>query len=124
MSISPQTGPLDPCSEHDGDPPRGGGLRIDALGPPPGLQVSGEVDRTTRRLWQEALSELVSGGGDRHLYLSGLTFIDVRGAWLLEQSARALVGGGRLFLHSAPYCLRSVLALIGSDSVSIEVKTK
>ncbi|GAA3020100.1 STAS domain-containing protein [Streptosporangium longisporum] len=124
MPISPQTGPLDPASDHDGDPPPSGGLRIDPLGPPPGLQVSGEIDRTTRRVWQEALSELVRGGGDRHLYLSGLTFIDVRGAWLLEQSARALVGGGRLFLHSAPYCLRSVLALIGSDSVSIEVKTK
>lgn len=124
MSISPQTGPLTSRPPHDGDSPPAGGLRIDPLGPPPGLKVSGEVDRTTRRVWQEALSELVTGGGDRHLYLSGLTFIDVRGAWLLEQAARALVGGGRLFLHGAPYCLRSVLALIGSDSVSIEVKTK
>ncbi|MFF5207867.1 STAS domain-containing protein [Streptosporangium sp. NPDC000396] len=98
-------------------------LRIDPLTAPAGLRVSGEVDRTTRKAWEEALGGLVIGGGDMHLDLSELTFIDVRGAWLLTEVARGLPHGKKVFLHRAPYCLRFVLTLIGSEPSPIEVET-
>ncbi|WP_433246069.1 STAS domain-containing protein [Streptosporangium sp. CA-135522] len=96
---------------------------MDLAGAPARPKVSGEIDRTTRGAWQEALGTLVARGEDVHLDLSGLTFIDVRGAWLLIEAARGLPAGKKVFLHRTPYCLRSVLALIGSDPFPIEVET-
>ncbi|GAA2894294.1 hypothetical protein GCM10010517_58960 [Streptosporangium fragile] len=121
-----QTGPCESPSAGGAVPgrPGRGSLRIAPLMTPAGLKVSGEVDRTTRGIWQEALGGLVTGGGDLHLDLSELTFIDVRGAWLLTQAARDLPSGNRMFLHRSPYCLRSVLTLIGSDPSPIEVEIR
>ncbi|WP_271219515.1 STAS domain-containing protein [Streptosporangium carneum] len=85
--------------------------------------MSGEIDRTTRKPWEQALEELVVVGRDMHLELSDLTFIDVRGTWLLAEAAYSLPTGKKVVLHHPPYCLRSVLALIGSFPSPIEVET-
>lgn len=98
-------------------------LHLDLTDPPVRLKVSGDIDRTTRRLWEEALGGLVTKGDDMHIDLSGLLFVDVRGTWLLAEAARGLPRGKKVFLYHAPYCLRSVLALIGPDSSPIEVET-
>ncbi|MEV7007247.1 STAS domain-containing protein [Streptosporangium sp. NPDC051022] len=98
-------------------------LRIVPLRRLPGLRVSGEIDRRTRRPWESALEELVAAGRDMHLELSDLTFIDVRGTWLLAEAAHNLPLGKKVVLHHPPYCLRSVLALIGSFPSPIEVET-
>ena len=128
VSIWPESGHPGPHSATEVDHPASGvhepdfeGLRIDRLN---GLKVSGEIDRTTREIWQEALGGLVASGGDMHLDLAELTFIDVQGAWLLAQAARDLPAESRVFLHRSPYCLRSVLTLIGSDPSPIEVETR
>lgn len=98
-------------------------LRIVPLQASRGLQVSGEIDRTTRKPWEEALNGLVVAGRDMHLELSDLTFIDVRGTCLLAEAAHSLPTGRKVVLHHPPYCLRSVLALIGSLPSPIEVET-
>jgi ABC-type transporter Mla MlaB component len=128
VSIWPESGHLGPLSAVEVDRPASGvhgpdfeGLRIDPLN---GLKVSGEIDHTTRKIWQEALGGLVASGGDMHLDLAELTFIDVRGAWLLAKAARDLPSESKVYLHRSPYCLRSVLTLIGSDPSPIEVETR
>ncbi|GAB2450544.1 hypothetical protein GCM10027187_17760 [Streptosporangium sandarakinum] len=98
------------------------GLRISVLAAPVRLKVSGEIDRTTRVPWAQALDGLTLGGDDMHLDLSELTFIDVRGVWLLTEAARNLPSGKKVYLHHSPYCLRSVLTLIGSDPSPIQVE--
>ncbi|MBB2914677.1 hypothetical protein FHS43_005989 [Streptosporangium becharense] len=128
VSNTPETGSCESSSDSSvtGAPPPGcgaGGLWIVPLVTPAGLKVSGEIDRTTRGMWERALDGLVTGGGDLHLDLSELTFIDVRGTWLLTRAAQNLPPGDRVFLHRSPYCLRSVLTLIGSDPSPIEVET-
>jgi ABC-type transporter Mla MlaB component len=128
VSIRPESGPLGPLSAAEVDRsassvhrPDLEGLRIDRFN---GLRVSGEIDHTTRKIWQEALGGLVASGGDMYLDLAELTFIDVRGAWLLAQAARDLPSESKVYLHRSPCCLRSVLTLIGSDPSPIEVETR
>ncbi|MFF0306974.1 STAS domain-containing protein [Streptosporangium sp. NPDC004379] len=126
-----------PGARPRGQPPSGGavlpphdareqsfhGLRISVLTAPIRLKVSGEIDRTTREPWADALGGLTLGGDDMHLDLSELTFIDVRGVWLLTEAARSLPSGKKVYLHHSPYCLRSVLTLIGPDPSPIQVET-
>ncbi|MET8334039.1 STAS domain-containing protein [Streptosporangium canum] len=130
MTIWPEVRPRRP-SQAAGPGPSTSGVRgpsphdlhLDLTDPPVRLKVSGDIDRTTRRLWEEALGGLVTKGDDMHIDLSGLLFVDVRGTWLLAEAARGLPRGKKVFLYHAPYCLRSVLALIGPDSSPIEVET-
>jgi hypothetical protein len=88
-----------------------------------GLEAVGEIDRTTRRAWQEALAAVASRGEDVHLYLAGLRFIDVRGTWLITDAAGTLPAGRRIFLHHPPRILRTVLTLIGSGSLPVVVES-
>ncbi|MFI9433560.1 MULTISPECIES: STAS domain-containing protein [Streptosporangium] len=124
MTIWPEARPCRPPPAAGLRDPSPHDLHVDLLEAPALLRVSGEIDRTTRRLWEEALGGLVIRGEDMHLDFSGLTFVDVRGAWLLTEAARSLPVGKKVFLHHAPYCLRSVLTLIGPDPSPIEVETQ
>ncbi|WP_344858296.1 STAS domain-containing protein [Planomonospora alba] len=99
------------------------GLAVNLVDPPAGIEVVGEIDRTTRDTWSEALTAAAAGAGDVHLHLAGLRFIDVRGAWLITDAAGTLPPGKRIFLHHPPRILRTVLTLIGSDPLPVVVES-
>ncbi|MFC4060911.1 STAS domain-containing protein [Planomonospora corallina] len=109
-----------PVPVRQGPPP---GLAVTLIGPPARAEVVGEVDRTTREAWRAALAALASAEADVHLHLTGLSFIDVRGAWLMTDMAGTLPPGKRIFLHRPPRILRTVLTLIGSDPLPVVVES-
>ncbi|MFI7453148.1 STAS domain-containing protein [Nonomuraea sp. NPDC049714] len=81
---------------------------------PPGLRVTGEIDRSNRRLLADGLRWAArQGGQDIRLDLAGLTFIDVAGLRLILATAAALSPVRRLILDPAPSHVRELLARLG-----------
>ncbi|GAT70201.1 anti sigma factor [Planomonospora sphaerica] len=130
LTIQPRANPDGPPRLSLPDPPVSPvrqssppGLVINLIEPLSGLEVIGEIDRTTRTAWQEALAAVASRGEDVHLYLAELGFIDVRGTWLITDTAGTLPAGKRMFLHHPPRILKTVLTLIGSGSLPVVVES-
>jgi anti-anti-sigma factor len=91
------------------------GLRITRTRRPPGLSLSGEVDRANIATLAAALAAVVDTSEDVRLDLAELDFIDVAGLRLLKDTARRMPTGQYLLLDGvAPY-LRRILTLVGWD---------
>jgi anti-anti-sigma factor len=81
---------------------------------PFGLRVSGDIDRSTRHLLENALTWAVQvGEHDIHLDLSALTFIDAAGLRLFAATAAALSPRRKLILDPVPPTVRDLLVLLG-----------
>lgn len=90
-------------------------LRITRILHPPGLRVEGEVDATTLAPFAKALAAAARRGGDIHVDLGGLTFIDLGGLRVLVATARSLERGRTLVLHPLRPHLHRLITLVGWD---------
>lgn len=83
------------------------------------LYVSGELDSTSCADLKRAVGRELDGqGGEFHLDLGGLTFMDSRGAQaLLALHRRVESLGRRLVIVSPPGAVHRVLAIMGLDAV-------
>lgn len=88
----------------------------------PGLRLIGEVDLATGPVLAAALDELVRGGGDVHLDLAELQFVDVSGASVVVAAAAALGSGRTLVLHRPPAVLSQILDRFwpGADRIRVD----
>jgi len=95
-----------------------GVLRIAATGNPRGLAIAGEVDEDTYPALVAKLEEL-AGADEIHLNLAGVQYCDLAG--LRAMTRLAGVGGSRnsrrVVLHGVPQKLRTVLSILGWDSI-------
>jgi anti-anti-sigma regulatory factor len=80
-----------------------------------GLRVIGAVDVSTRRDWDDALAALHADDAAGRLDLSGLSFIDARGAASLVDAARRMAPTTNLTLYRPPPSLRRILDVFWSD---------
>jgi anti-anti-sigma factor len=86
-----------------------------------GLRLAGDVDLATVEQLREALDELdANSGGDVHLELGDLHFIDAAGARALIHLADT-AAGRRIVLHNPPYALRRIIDVLWGDPGSIRV---
>ncbi|WP_051712728.1 STAS domain-containing protein [Spirillospora albida] len=79
------------------------------------LRVRGAVDRTVTGPWAEALHAGAETGGDIHLDMSGLVFIDVGGLRVLVEAAARLDGGRRYRVRNLAPPMHRVVRLTGWD---------
>lgn len=87
-------------------------LRIQRTRLPPGLALIGEIDITNRAALADSLASLVDAGGDIHVDISELAFIDADAAELLIDTAADLRPAGRALVLDGPrHGLRRLLAL-------------
>jgi ABC-type transporter Mla MlaB component len=85
-----------------------------------GFAVGGEIDESNRWILAGALNEAVSRGGDVHLDMSDVTFLDVATATLVVGAAERLRGRGELLIHHPPYELSFLLGTLWPGAASIE----
>ncbi|MEV6605864.1 STAS domain-containing protein [Kutzneria sp. NPDC051319] len=99
-------------------------LQIVALTDRIGIRVAGQVDMTVRTQWESALAGLADEDAhDLPLDLRGLTFIDVRGAVALVETARTLGPGRQLSLRHPPEILVRIFNTMwpsGLPTITIE----
>lgn len=86
-----------------------------------GLSVTGEVDVLTRDAFAAALDALLPRGGDIHLHLRRLAFIDIGGAAVIATRALCLPPDRHVVLHDPPPELRRLIGLMWSDLPGIEL---
>jgi len=78
------------------------------------LEVAGELDLAASSALRAALAELVDGGGDVKLDLSGVTFIDSTALSVLVHGHSELAsGGGRLIVTNPSPVVVRLLHLAG-----------
>lgn len=99
-----------------------GGLRIARTGSPSGLVIAGDIDEFTYPRLSAALAGLADGGVDIHLDLAAVQYCDLVGLRaLIRLSAghddRPDHAGRRVILHGQPAHLKTVLQILGSDSM-------
>jgi anti-anti-sigma regulatory factor len=99
-----------------------GDLQIVPTGSPSGLTIAGDIDEFTFPTLAASLARLADGNGEIHLDLASVRYCDLAGL-------RALVGlaggrgdrpqhdGRRVILHGLPSHLKTVLQILGWDSV-------
>jgi ABC-type transporter Mla MlaB component len=89
--------------------------RIPAPGSgPPGYALAGEIDESTVDGLAGKLAELTADLGEVHLDLGAVDYSDLAGLRVIVQLA---AGRRRVVLHRVPPHLRSVLAVVGWDTV-------
>jgi anti-anti-sigma regulatory factor len=77
------------------------------------LAIAGEVDTFTCSVFAQALSEAAATGGNLHLDLSRLRFLDLAATRSLEEVAAKLSsGGGELILHDPPWLLKRISSVV------------
>jgi anti-anti-sigma factor len=93
--------------------------RLSRYGPVPTLYASGELDIASGPVLEHAVVRALDGqGGEFHLDLGGLTFMDSSGAKaLLSAHHRVESLGRRLVIVSPSGPVRRVLALMGLEQV-------
>lgn len=91
-------------------------LRIARTDIPPGLRVAGEVDHNNTPAFGEVLAAATHTGGDVHVDLAGLEFINVEGLRLLMSAAAQVSPSGALVLEALPPHLFRVIHLAGWDA--------
>ncbi|MEU1848637.1 STAS domain-containing protein [Streptomyces sp. NPDC019990] len=87
-----------------------------------GIRAAGEIDLTTRAVWEGVLDKAVREDDDvYYLELSDVTFVDVAGAGALAAAAERLQDGRRFVVRRPPSALRRTLDLLWPDQPGIEV---
>jgi len=88
-------------------------VRIRPMG---GLRVVGEVDVAVHQKWSDMLTLLAGEGGDIHLDMSELTFIDGRATAELVELARTLPAGRTITLCRPPRVMLRVMNVMWSQA--------
>ncbi len=97
-----------------------GVLRITRTGPPSGVAIAGEIDESTYSALVATLDELTRGQHEVHVDLGDVVYCDLAGLRAIVRLAGPAgegQAGRRVVLHQVPAQLRSVLEIIGWDSV-------
>jgi ABC-type transporter Mla MlaB component len=89
---------------------------------PPGLVITGDIDEFTYLRLTAALAGLADGDGDIHLDLAAVQYCDLAG---LRALIRLRAGhddrpdreGRRVIVHGLPAHLKTVLQILGWDSM-------
>jgi ABC-type transporter Mla MlaB component len=116
----------DTLSESRGDVERLMGsaqLTLRPLADESGYAAAGEIDASNRTLLAAALADLIARGGDVHLDLKQVRFVDVGAAELLVSTARRLPNGRQLLLHHPPYELEFMFTTLWPGTASMEAET-
>jgi anti-sigma B factor antagonist len=83
---------------------RGGVENVQALAVSAGnpvVALSGEIDMATADAMEAALEPSLKAGGPLTLDLSGVTFMDSTGLYVVIRAAECLTGRGCLIIHGA-----------------------
>ena len=90
-------------------------------GPVLHVQLSGRVNMAVLAEQQEALADLLEGGGYSQtvlLDLSGTELVDSAGmSWLVVQHKRVCDAGGKFAVHSVPFTILETLKVMRLDLV-------
>lgn len=80
---------------------------------PRGLRLKGELDGARHAVFAEALHAVTAQGGDVHLDLAELRFVDLGALNMMATAAVRLSTHGRLYIDNASADLAKVVRLIG-----------
>ncbi len=92
-----------------------GVLRITRTYAPYGLRLEGEIDGARHHVFTRTLTSVGDQGGEVHLELANLRFIDLGALNLLSAHALTLTGGEGLILDNPTPELESVFEVVGFD---------
>lgn len=82
------------------------------------VQLKGIVDLSNVNRFARAVDQVVAEGGDLHVDLAQLSFIDLTGLWVLHDATERLARAGRrLTLSSPPPTFDKVLDILGWDDL-------
>jgi anti-anti-sigma regulatory factor len=90
-----------------------GVLTITRTFEPRGLRLKGELDGARHTVFAEALYAVVAQGGDIHLDVSDLRFIDLGALSMMAGAAMRMAAHGSLFLDDPSPDLTEVVQLVG-----------
>lgn len=82
---------------------------------PRGLRLEGELDGARHAVFLQALQTVTAQGGDVHLDLAGLRFIDLGALNMMAGAALRLAARGRLFLDNASPDVTEIVRLVGGQ---------
>jgi anti-anti-sigma regulatory factor len=99
-----------------------GNLRIARTGSPPGLVIAGDIDEFTYPTLAASLTWVADRGGEIHLDLAAVRYCDLAGLRALVRLSagrgdRPEHDGRKLILHALPPHLKTVLEILGWDSM-------
>ena len=89
-----------------------------------GFSIRGEIDQSNRSVLAAALLDAVAQGGDVHLDMAEVSFVDVGTAALLVEVAQRLRPRGELLVHHPPYELSYLLSTLWPGMASIEAELR
>jgi anti-anti-sigma factor len=95
-------------------------LRITYVGSPASLAIAGDIDEYTHAALVDTLRKLTDGLHEIHINLADVAYCDLAGlrAIILLAGGRADDGGGtRLVLHEVPGLVKTVLRILGWDTI-------
>jgi anti-anti-sigma factor len=100
-----------------------GVLQITRTGSQPVLAIAGEIDESNYRGLVDTLSQLAEEHGEIHFDLAGLDYCDLAGLRAIVRLAGPEVSSNgresrRVVLHAVPPQLKTVLGILGWDSVA------
>jgi ABC-type transporter Mla MlaB component len=101
---------------------RAGRLAVTPLTGVVGFAIRGEIDQSNRSILAAALLDVVAHGGDVHLDMTEVSFVDVGTAALLVELAERLRPRGELLVHHPPYELSYLLSTLWPGTASIEAE--
>ncbi|MFB9833460.1 MEDS domain-containing protein [Actinoallomurus acaciae] len=90
-----------------------GVLTITRMFAPRGLRLTGELDGARHTVFAEALRAVTAQGGDIHLNLRDLRFIDLGALNMMAGAAIRMASRGSLILDEPPPDLTQVVRLVG-----------
>jgi ABC-type transporter Mla MlaB component len=103
-----------------------GVLRITTTDDPPGLAIAGEIDESTYPGLVSALDKLADGPAEIHVSLAAVSYCDLAGLRAIVRitgaDSNGTDGSGnggsrRVVLHGVPRQLKTVLQIVGWDSI-------
>jgi hypothetical protein len=108
-----------------------GVLRITTTDDPPGLAIAGEIDESTYSGLVSALDKLMDGPAEIHVSLADVSYCDLAGLRAIVRITGAdgdrtdgdrtdgdrTDGRRRVVLHGVPRQLKTVLQIVGWDSI-------
>jgi ABC-type transporter Mla MlaB component len=107
-----------------------GVLRITTTDDPPGLAIAGEIDESTYAGLISALDKLTDGPAEIHVSLAAVSYCDLAGLRAIVRitgaesngadgrgAARSGIGGRRVVLHGVSRPIKTVLQIVGWDSI-------
>jgi ABC-type transporter Mla MlaB component len=103
-----------------------GVLRITTTDDPPGLAIAGEIDESTYAGLISVLDKLTDGPAEIHVSLAEVSYCDLAGLRAIVRITGAesngadgggQVGGRRVVLHGISRPIKTVLQIVGWDSI-------